>query len=365
MRQPQIKRYLYGKAAANHTPISGTFELTPCCNMNCRMCYIRLSKAEQERTDRLRSAKEWMELGEVCRDAGMLFLLLTGGEPFLREDFREIYEYLYDLGLRISVNTNGTLITEDTVAWLEKRPPEKINVTLYGGFKETYRELCGYEAGYERAVRAILLLRVAGISVSINATYTQENEKDMEQIYGFAKEHNLPVRMTAYMFPPIRKREGETWTEESRPSAKDAGHVMWKSMQLGCTKESWAEKREKLLSGVRLEEDECPKDEKMRCMAGRSAFWITWNWNMRACGTMTAPSLPVTAEHFGEVWNNLEIELERYVLPQKCSTCRLRPMCVVCGAAAQAEGQGDMSKTPYYICEMMEAYEWYLLSEKN
>ena len=74
---PQIKRYLYNKAAGNHTPLSGSFEVTPCCNMNCQMCYVRLTKKEQEQMGRLRTAKEWIELGRICRDQGMLFLLIT------------------------------------------------------------------------------------------------------------------------------------------------------------------------------------------------------------------------------------------------------------------------------------------------
>ena len=207
MEHPQIKRYLYSKAAANHTPLAGTFELTPCCNMNCRMCYVRLSKQEQESMGRLRTAQEWISLGRECRDAGMLFLLITGGEPFLRPDFREIYENLYDMGLMLSINTNGTLLTKETVDWLMKRPPEKVNVTLYGGSRDTYEELCCYPEGYDQAVKGILMLKKAGIHVSINATHTGENAKDMEQIYTFVKKHKLPMRMTSYMFPPVRKKE--------------------------------------------------------------------------------------------------------------------------------------------------------------
>lgn len=69
----------------------------------------------------------------------MLFLLLTGGEPFLRKDFRQIYTELKKLGLLISINTNATLIDEETVEWLKKDPPMKVNVTLYGGGNETYK----------------------------------------------------------------------------------------------------------------------------------------------------------------------------------------------------------------------------------
>lgn len=51
MNNRQIRKYLYLKAAKQHIPLSGSFELTPRCNMNCKMCYIRLSKQEQEKLD--------------------------------------------------------------------------------------------------------------------------------------------------------------------------------------------------------------------------------------------------------------------------------------------------------------------------
>jgi len=123
--QPQLRKFLYQKAAHNKTPLSGTFELTPRCNMNCRMCYIRMSEEEMRARGREFTAEEWIEMGKICAKEGMLFLLLTGGEPFLRKDFRQIYTELKKLGLLISINSNATMIDEETVEWLEKRSPDE------------------------------------------------------------------------------------------------------------------------------------------------------------------------------------------------------------------------------------------------
>ena len=151
--QPQLRKYIYQKAARDRTPVSGTFELTPRCNMNCRMCYIRMSEEEMNARGREYTADEWIRMGRVCAQRGMLFLLFTGGEPFLRKDFRKIYTELKKLGLLISINTNGTLIDRETVEWLREDPPMRMNVTLYGSSNDTYKRLCGHPTGYDAAVR--------------------------------------------------------------------------------------------------------------------------------------------------------------------------------------------------------------------
>ena len=130
--EPPITEYLHAKAARQGIPLSGTFELTPLCNMNCRMCYVRMSREQQEAIRPLRTAAQWLELGRQAKEQGLLYLLLTGGEPFLRPDFREILAGLHQMGLLISINSNGTLIDESVVRWLKETPPVRINITLYG-----------------------------------------------------------------------------------------------------------------------------------------------------------------------------------------------------------------------------------------
>ncbi|MBQ1933636.1 MAG: radical SAM protein, partial [Clostridia bacterium] len=94
--EPPITEYLYRRATAAGVPLSGTFELTPVCNMDCKMCYVRLSAREQQAIGPLADADRWLALGREAMEAGMLYLLLTGGEPFLHPQFREILEGKHD-----------------------------------------------------------------------------------------------------------------------------------------------------------------------------------------------------------------------------------------------------------------------------
>ena len=114
--EPRLSTYLHAKACRNGTSLAGNFELTARCNFDCKMCYVHLSAQEQQRRGREVTADEWLTIAEAARRQGMLFLLLTGGEPLLRSDFRYLLTELKKMGLLVSVNSNGSLIDKD---WLD------------------------------------------------------------------------------------------------------------------------------------------------------------------------------------------------------------------------------------------------------
>ena len=127
-----FERSLLQKARQKHIPVTGALELLPLCNMNCDMCYVRLSRSEMERQGRLRTVEEWVRLAEQMQKAGTVFLLLTGGEPLLFPDFKTLYRRLRNLGMILTINTNGTLLEEAWADFFATYPPRRINITLYG-----------------------------------------------------------------------------------------------------------------------------------------------------------------------------------------------------------------------------------------
>lgn len=355
-----LRRYLYQKAAREQVPLSGTFELTPRCNMNCRMCYIRMSEEEMRERGREITAAEWIHLAEEMKKEGMLFLLLTGGEPFLRKDFKEIYTALARMGLVLTINTNGTLITEETVAWLKENPPARINITLYGASNETYERLCGNPHGFTQATRAIELLRESGIFININASFTNWNLEDMEAIYAFAKERKISVTPAVYMFPPVRSAKDGKITEGSRLTASEAGAALFRTKLCSLERDELQRLCDRVTRRMPQEEtdEECTRapDEHMGCMVSRSSCWVTWDGRMTPCGMMNMPTVRPFEQPFKECWKELLSKVDEIFLPAECRDCKKRFACHVCGALALAEGQGDSTKKPEYLCEMTATY---------
>lgn len=356
-----MTNYLYTKASRNGMPLSGTFELTPCCNMACKMCYVRKTKEEQEKIAPLRTAKEWLELGKTAREQGMLYLLLTGGEPFLRPDFQEILSGLHRMGLLISINSNGTLIDEETVEWLKETPPVRINITLYGASDETYARLCGNPKGFTQTARAIRLLKEAGIQVKINCSVTPYNVDDLEGIYAFAREEGLLVQATSYMFPPLR-RDTSMVGQNDRFSPQEAAYQSACILALDLGEDEFLRRvsRDESLAFPQGIEEDCPEidgeGDGIRCRAGKCSFWITWDGRMLPCGMFPEGNAQnVFQIGFEKAWKQVHEEALAIRLPAKCSGCTLRDQCKACAAMVMTES-GNFHTVPEYRCKMAKAH---------
>lgn len=159
----RMEKELEAEARRRHIPLNVKMELLPVCNLNCRMCYIRTDMETVRRQGGLIEADRWLALAREMRDAGTYFLLLTGGEVLLYPEFRRLYAGLHAMGFSITLNSNATLIDEDTADFLAKLPPQLMSLSLYGASDATYEALCGQKGMFARVDRAIRLLLARGI----------------------------------------------------------------------------------------------------------------------------------------------------------------------------------------------------------
>ena len=353
---PVATEYLYRKATATGIPLSGTFELTPVCNMDCRMCYVRLSRQDQESIGPLMDGARWLELAREARDAGMLYLLLTGGEPFLHPQIRDILENIHKLGLLVTINSNGTLIDAQTVRWLKNCPPVRINISIYGASDETYGKLCGNPKGFTQTVNAIRLLKDAGISVKLNCSLTPYNAKDLPEIVKFAEKNQLVLQVATYMFPPTRKG-GLMIDKYNRFSPEDAAYYMAYADYLQLGKERFLAQGANCPIPQEPEEQCGQSGDGVRCRAGKCSFWITWQGTMLPCGMFPTEGYPNVFEiPFQKAWEQVKGSTEAIRLPARCAECNVKDTCRACAAMVITES-GCFHKVPEYRCDMIHAYK--------
>lgn len=352
----QIIEHMHRRAVAQGIPLSGTFELTPLCSMACKMCYVRMSPEELAATGkRLRTADEWLALAREAKEQGMLLLLLTGGEPFLYPEFRRLYTGLRQMGFVISINSNATLITEETVAWLKENPPQRINITLYGASDATYARLCGHPTGFTQVTRAIELLRDAGISVKLNCSVTPENVCDLEDIIAYSDEHKLVLQATSYMFPPLR-RDAESVGRNARFAAEECARTEVKIRRLQYGAENLREYCKAIESHQPVDTPLCAdcEGEGLQCRAGKSAFWVTWDGRMTPCGMVNEPAVFPFGQGFADAWQSLRAQTAALHLPPECAGCDAKHYCHTCAAMCYTE-TGRYDCKPQYRCDLMRA----------
>ena len=349
---------LFAKAGRMGIPLSGTFELTSRCNLDCKMCYIHKRANDAHARSLEMSTKQWLDLAKECQQAGMLNLLLTGGEPTVRSDFREIYTGCRKLGLMVSINSNGILMDDSMVAFLAANPPTRVNITLYGACPETYQRLCGDGSAYERVIHNILALRKAGVLVKLNYSVTQYNRRDGDEIYAFAEKHGLTLQTVTYMFPPVRACEQGCFLAD-RMTPQEAAEAQMAYDRLRMPPEVLQQVLQDKLRGIRVEDpdSECQElpTERIRCRAGYSTFWVTWDGQMRPCGMMTVPSADIRELGFAGAWKQIRRAREEIFIPAKCTGCEIANACDACPALCYAE-TGSFTEVPVYMCEKTRAY---------
>lgn len=344
------EEYLVAKATKNKIPLYGIFELTPLCNLNCDMCYVRLSHDELIKKGNIHSLNEWLDIAKELVNAGTLFILLTGGEPLLYPDFKELYLALQKMGMIITLNTNGTMINEEWAQFFAKNRPRRINITMYGSGEATYESLCHNKSGYNSMLNGIKLLKEASIDLKINGSIIGANKNDASDILRYAKANDIFAKLDCYMFPSAKKN----CLDEVRLDAKEAARLRVKVLKESLSgdeafineiNDAYA----KCTTNIPKTDDDC----HIKCRAGKSSFVIHWDGTMTPCTLLTTPAVNVFETGFNNAWNIIMEKTASITTNSTCNSCKLKALCQTCAACAYAE-TGAFDGLPKYMCEYAE-----------
>lgn len=361
-----IRDRLWEKAGKEGFPLTAAFELLPVCNLSCKMCYVRKSMKEVQQAGGLKDGKWWLEKAKEASSYGLLFPLLTGGEPFLHPDFRQILTGMQDMGMQVSINSNATLIDRETAKWLGNHVPNRINITLYGASEKTYENLCGDGNAYKKVCDAVQWLKEYQVPVKFNTSITPQNVQDLEEMIRFAKKVESPIQAAYYMFPPVRRNQ-DMIGQNDRLTPEEAGLARVKADFLQGEPEWFVGMAKRFSYFVPLEKCNLQPDEnvkmKMSCRAGHCSFWLDWQGNMRNCGMYSSVTLSTENRDFGEVWKELREQTHKVRYAPVCAVCPNQPLCHSC-IAMVANECGDINGKPEYLCRMNQAaakyYQEYL-----
>ena len=359
--QETYNEFLLRKADYMNLPMMGTIELTPVCNLNCKMCYIRQNQDEVLAQGGLKSIDFWEDVIDQAIEEGMMFCLLTGGEIFTYPGFRTLYTKMKQKGIHIVLNTNGTMLDRDTIEWLAKEPPRRLNISLYGATPETYEHLTGQRDGYKRVIQAFTLLKEYNIPFRVHGVLVPSMMDDYEKMKEICNRFQVPMQLSYYMFPPLRKesKEQERFTPEEM--AKTA--LRYRKDQSGGDKKIWYDFLKAVCHDIEHPETHRHYgDTHMHCRSGVSAFWVNWKGEVSGCGVSDDDIHSLEQVSFADAWKAISQYTKEVEISKKCSTCCYLGICPVCAAGAYCE-TGMIDGAPEYLCEFCRYYSALLKEE--
>jgi radical SAM protein with 4Fe4S-binding SPASM domain len=336
---------VHQRLSTKRIPINGSIEVTQRCNNKCVHCYNNLSAGDRKAQEKELSLAEWYRILNEITEAGCLWLLFTGGEIFIREDFFDIYTYARQKGLLITLFTNGTLITSDIADYLAQIPPFSIEITIYGHTRKTYESITKMPGSYDRCINGIQLLmdrklplKLKTMAITNNRHEIQDMKQSVENDLGleFKFDAMINPRLDCSQSPlNVRLTPAEVVELDLKHSERVSEWIRFADQ----------------FSKVDIHRDKT--DNLYVCGAGNSSFAIDAYGRLSVCILSSADSFNLRQDSFKEGWAKyLPAERQKKALRKtKCTTCLLKSMCGMCPANSELECSD--AETPVdFLCQV-------------
>ncbi|MFG0805145.1 heme d1 biosynthesis radical SAM protein NirJ [Pseudomonas fluvialis] len=193
----RISQYL--RAVAGHSPAPRVakpgstrapvviWNLLRRCNLTCKHCYA--TSADSEFRNEL-DTTEALGVIDQLHEAGVRVLILSGGEPLLRDDIFQLADYARDRGFYVALSTNGTLIDEQNIERIAAADFDYVGISIDGleAVHDEWRQLKG---SFAASMHAIDLCRARGIRVGLRTTLTQHNYPQLPALLELMRAHDV------------------------------------------------------------------------------------------------------------------------------------------------------------------------------
>jgi len=170
-----------GEIAMNvmKTPKSVDIEITNQCNLRCSYCSHFTSQGD---VDQDLPTGEWLQFFEELNRCAVMDVCLQGGEPFIRDDFKELVEGVVRNRMRFSILSNGTLITDEIAEFLASTGRcNSIQVSIDGSVDTTHDAFRG-KGNFYRAVSGLKNLMKHNLPATVRVTIHRKNVRDLEAV---------------------------------------------------------------------------------------------------------------------------------------------------------------------------------------
>ncbi|MGB8219425.1 MAG: radical SAM protein [Methanoregula sp.] len=316
-----------------------SWNLTIRCPLACSHCYV--DAGEHEAAGVL-STQEALAVIDQIRATGTPVVVLSGGEPLMRDDLCTIARYGTKQGLRMVMGTSGYFLDRPMAARLKEAGIRAAAISLDSAEPAVHDSFRGVSGAWERAVTAINNCTEEGIGVQINMTAMRPSAGDIESVVAFGK--NLGVRDYQVFFPVPTGRAGGSGPENPHEYEEVIRQVLMKYRDSDISlRPTCAPQFRRIAAGLGIEKPGSGRG----CIAGIRYCRIYANGDVTPC-----PYLPVTVGNvrevpFDRIWNDSPIFQalrDPGRLTGKCGRCEYKTICGGCRARAYRGAEAFSSR---------------------
>ncbi len=330
------------------------WETTAACNLRCIHCR-RIDVLNKISPDEL-NLEESYQLIDDLSTMGHPVFILSGGEPLYRKDIFKIAAYAKNKGLPVALSTNGTMVTMDIARQAKEAGIYYASISLDGGNASTHDYFRG-QGMFGRAILGLKNLQSVGIKTQINFTMTQQNVKELPQIYDLSCELKaqalylfllVPVGCgiqiaNSQMLKSIEVEECLGWIDAKQEEKKIEVRAICAPQYYRVSEQ----RKGNLSSGNK---------PRLGCLAGINICFISHKGDVFPCGYLPTKAGNVKETPISKLWNSSPLFQgfrDPNLLEGKCGICSFKEICGGCRARAYYAHGNVLAEEPYCEYEPM------------
>ena len=314
------------QCARLNIPTQAILELTYRCNLHCIHCYVDVDEPDELTTE------EWKNVIDELKSAGVISLLITGGEVMVREDFLNIITYARRSGFFISLSTNCTLIDTVIAREIAKLKPFIVNTSLYGASASTHEAVTRVAGSFNSTLKGINTFVACGLKPLVQTLVMKSNINELEQIKrlvtGLGAEINIDIGISP-------TKTGANFPFEFEPTQEELLRCSWQP------------------------EINLNKGQGL-CKAGKSTLSIAPNGDVFPCCVFPLKLGNLRQTNLDKIWHIEPCAELRYLRSMRrddlytCNKCELSVYCQRCPGIAYTES-GRLDGPSFSACRQAEA----------
>ncbi len=333
------------------------WEITGRCNLNCIHCRSASTMGSDQGDFSLEESKALID--DITSFAKPV-VVLSGGEPLLREDVFEIAAYGTAKGLRMALATNGSLINDEICKQIKDSGIRIVSLSLDGSTAEIHDDFRKQPGAFVSTLKAAKTLKSHGIEFLINSSFTKRNQADIPDVYNLARKIGA---VAWYMFMIVPMGRGEDLMSELI-SKEDYEEILKWHFDMELKEKDMLVRPTCAPHYYRIIQQEAKAkglDFERRnlkfgtggakgCIAAQSIAFIGNRGDVQPCSYFPKSAGNVRDKSFREIWEDSPLFQDIRSFKDykgRCGSCEYLSVCGGCRARADAILEDYMEEEPF------------------